>query len=109
LTRQISAISFEIKRQVALLITRKGEVAYVIVGDNKHILIPDLGRFRLGMRRLKGLRCIHTHLNKEPLSKEDITDLVLVGLDLMVSIQVGNNGIPGTISYAHILPKNNRG
>jgi GTP-binding protein HflX len=94
---------------VALLITRKGEVANVIVGDNKHILIPDLGRFRLGVGRLKGLRCIHTHLHGEPLSREDLTDLVLVGLDLMVSIQVGDKGIPGSISYAHILPKNNRG
>ena len=94
---------------MALLITRKGEVAYVIVGDNKHILIPDLGRFRLGVGRLRGLRCIHTHLHEEPLSREDLTDLVLVGLDLMVSIQVGDKGIPGSISYGHILPKNNRG
>lgn len=109
MTRQISTISFEIKRQVALLITRKGEVAYVIVGDNKHIVIPDLGRFRSGAGRLKGLRCIHTHLSGEPLSGEDLTDLVLLGLDLMVSVQVGDKGLPSSISYAHILPKNNRG
>jgi len=109
LTRQISAISFEIKRQIALLITRRGDVAYVVVGDNKHILIPDLGRFRLGVGRLKGLRCIHTHLNGEPLSKEDLTDMVLLGLDLMVSIQVGQGGIPGSISFAHILPQNSQG
>jgi GTP-binding protein HflX len=83
-------------------------VAYVLVGDDKHILIPDLGRFRLGAGRLKGLRCIHTHLNGEPLSKEDLTDLVLLGLDLMVCIQVGERGIPGAISFAHILPRNNK-
>jgi len=109
LTRQIAVISFEIKRQVALLITRKGQVAFVVVGDNKHILIPDLGRLRLGAGRLKGLRCIHTHLNGEPLSNEDLTDLVLLGLDLMVCIQVGEKGIPGTISYSRILPKNIQG
>ena len=106
MTRQISNISFEIQRQVALLITRSGEVAYVVVGDNKYILIPDLGRFRLGVGRLNGLRCIHTHLNGEPLSKEDLMDMVLLGLDLMVCIQVGEKGIPGSISFAHILPKN---
>ena len=83
-------------------------MAYVIVGDDKRILIPDLGRFRLGGGRLRGLRCIHTHLNGEPLSKEDITDLVLLGLDLMVCIKVGENGIPGPISYAHILPENHK-
>ena len=86
--------------------TRSGEVAYVIVGDNKHIWIPDLQRVRLGAGRLKGLRCIHTHLNNDLLSNEDLTDLVLLGLDLMVSIQVAEKGIPGAISYAHILPKN---
>ena len=75
--------------------TRKGEVAYVIVGDHKHIWIPDLERERLGEGRLKGLRCIHTHLNKEPFSGEDVTDLVLLGLDLMVCVQVDEQGIPG--------------
>ncbi len=94
---------------MALLISRSGEVAYVIVGDNKHIWIPDLGRFRLGVGRLKGLRCVHTHLGGEPLSQEDLTDLILLGLDLMCCIQVGGNGIPGAISYAHISPKNGQG
>jgi GTP-binding protein HflX len=109
LTRQLSSISREIKRQVALLMTRKGEVAYVIVGDHKHIQIPDLSRVRLGSGRLKGLRCIHTHLNGEPLSEEDLSDLVLLGLDLMVCVQVGETGIPGPISYANILPSNRDG
>ncbi|MBW2215779.1 MAG: GTPase HflX [Deltaproteobacteria bacterium] len=109
LTRQLSSISREIKRQVALLMTRKGKVAYVIVGDHKHIQIPDLSRVRLGPGRLKGLRCIHTHLNKEPLSEEDLSDLVLLGLDLMVCVQVNEAGIPGPISYANILPSNRDG
>ena len=89
--------------------TRKGEVAYVVVGDSKHIWIPALSRGRLGAGRLKGLRCIHTHLNGEPLSREDVTDLVLIGLDLMVSVQVNEKGIPGPITYANILPKNRDG
>lgn len=109
LTRQISSISCEIKRQVAVLITRKGEVAFVIVGDNKHVSIPDLSKYRLGAGRLKGLRCIHTHLNAEPLSEEDLTDLVLLGLDLMVCVQVDDKGIPGHISFANILPDNRNG
>ncbi|MCP4665558.1 MAG: GTPase HflX [Deltaproteobacteria bacterium] len=105
LTRQLSSISHEIKRQVALLMTRKGEVAYVVLGDNKRIVIPDLTKHRQGAGRLKGLRCIHTHLNGEPLSGEDLTDLVLLALDLMVCVQV-DSGIPGVISYASILPTN---
>ena len=86
--------------------TRRGDVAYVIVGDDKRILIPDLGRFRSGSGRLSGLRCIHTHLHGEPLSREDITDMALLGLDLMICVQVAEDGIPGPIHYAHILPEN---
>lgn len=80
----------------------------MVVGDNKRIWLPDIGRFRAGPGRLMGLRCIHTHLHDEPLSDEDIADLVLLGLDLMVCIQVDENGIPGPISYAHILPPNSK-
>jgi GTPase len=89
--------------------TRKGEVACVVVGDNKHVWIPDISSYRLGPGRLKGLRCIHTHLKGEPLSREDLTDLVLLGLDLMVCIEVNEQGIPGSISFANILPDNRNG
>lgn len=94
------------KRQIGLIATRRGDIAYVIVGDDKSIHIPDLGRFRSGTGRLNGLRCIHTHLNNEKMSKEDITDMSLLGMDLMVALQVDSGGIPGLIEYAHILPEN---
>jgi GTP-binding protein HflX len=109
LSRQLCAVSFEIQRQVALLIDRKGIVVSVIVGDDKHIVIPDLGRYRLGAARLNGLRCIHTHLSGEPLTLEDLTDLVLLGFDLMVAVEVREGGIPGSISYGHVLPENKKG
>lgn len=80
----------------------------MVVGDNKRIWLPDIGRFRAGPGRLMGLRCIHTHLHGEPLSDEDLTDLVLLGLDLMVCIHVDESGTPGPISYAHILPENSK-
>ena len=80
----------------------------MIVGDHNRIQIPDLNRVRLGADRLVGLRCIHTHLNGEPLSTEDETDLVLLGLDMMVAIEVDDKGIPGPITYAHMLPSGNK-
>jgi len=84
-------------------------VEYVIVGDDRRIVIPNLDRFRSGAGRLKGLRCIHTHLHSEPLSQEDIMDLALLKLDLMACIGVDNTGLPADIYYAHILPKNDSG
>jgi len=104
--RQISVVASETKRQIGLLITRSGDVAYVIVGDDKRISIPDLAGYRSTGARLNGLRCIHTHLHNESISQEDLADLVLLGLDMMVTVQVDPEGIPGPIDYAHILPKN---
>lgn len=109
LARQMASISYEIGRQVGVLINRRGKVEEVIVGESKQILLPDLSGYRSGPGRLKGLRLIHTHLNNEPISEEDLTDLILLGLDLMVCVEVNKEGIPGKITYAHILPKNKNG
>jgi GTP-binding protein HflX len=38
-----------------------------------------------------------------------MADLVLLGLDLMVCVQLDEKGIPGPISYANILPTNRSG
>jgi len=107
--RTLSRLSREIKRQIGLLISRKGDITHVIVGDHQRILIPELGRIRGGTQRLRGLRYVHTHLRYEPLSQEDITDMILLGLDMMVVAQVKEDGIPGKISYSHILPSAEKG
>ena len=46
LARRISVLSRDINRQIGLLITRRGEINTVIVGDYKSILIPALEGFR---------------------------------------------------------------
>ncbi len=109
LARYLSEISNEIRRQVGLIIDRSGSVKYVIVGDDREIVIPDLSDFALGRSGLRGLRCVHTHLQQEPLSADDLTDLALLRLDLMVAIGVGERGLPGAVSYAHLLPPNRQG
>ena len=63
LARQLSFLSRDINRQIGLLISRKGEITTVMVGDHKGILIPNLEGFRSSSLRFKGLRLIHTHLN----------------------------------------------
>lgn len=103
--RQIASLSKDISKQIALLINRKGYVEYVIIGTHDRIMIPDLAQYRMGHGRLRGLRCVHTHLGGEPISEEDLTDMFSVRLDIMVVVQVGNDGIPGEITYAYVLPK----
>ena len=105
LARDISRLSHEIRRQIGLLINRMGKIACVIVGDYKGIIIPEITEYRAAPGRLKGLRCIHTHLANEPLTKDDLTDLALLRLDIMGAITVGEDGRPRLVHISHIMPK----
>jgi GTP-binding protein HflX len=109
LAREICRLSREIRRQIGILVNRRGKVCFVIVGDNKKIVIPHTGEYRAAPGRLKGLRCIHTHLTPETLSKDDLTDLALLRLDMMAVISSNPEGLPQKIHVAHIMPKNFRG
>ncbi|RMD52142.1 MAG: GTPase HflX, partial [Nitrospirae bacterium] len=78
---------------------------YVIVGDAKGIMLPDLSEYPLGRKSLRGLRLLHTHLKNEPLSQEDLTDLMLLRLDAVFSFGVMKSGNPGHCYWAHLIPK----
>ena len=105
LAREICRLSREIRRQIGILVNRRGKVCFVIVGDNKKIVIPHTGEYRAAPGRLKGLRCIHTHLTSETLSEDDLTDLALLRLDMMAVILIDSEGLPQKIHAAHIMPK----
>jgi len=107
--RDISRLSHEIRRQVGLLINRLGKVACVIVGDHQGIVIPDISDYRAGPGRLRGLRCIHTHLNHEQLTRDDLADLALLRLDMMAVITMTGVGQPYHVHAAHILPNSSDG
>jgi len=104
LTRDICRLSKDTGRQIGLLINRLGKVTHVIVGDHQSIMIPGLREYRTDPGRLLGLRCIHTHLGNETLTRDDLTDLALLRLDMMAAITVGGDGLPGPIHMAHIFP-----
>ncbi len=104
LARYLTEQSRELRRQVGLIIDRSGVVKYVLLGDDREIVIPDLSGFGLGRSGLRSLRCVHTHLKGEPLSQDDLNDLALLRLDMMVSLAVGDDGLPGEVHYAHLIP-----
>jgi len=105
LSRDICKLSYEIRRQIGLLINRAGKIAYVIVGDHQQIVIPDTTDYTAVPGRLKGLRCIHTHLKDEPLTRDDLTDLALLRFDIMAAVTLKSDGLPHQIHIAHILPE----
>lgn len=109
LSRQLCFLSRDINRQIGLMISRRGEIYAVIIGDHNSILIPSLEGFRSSSTRFKGLRLIHTHLNSEELSDEDLTDLSHLRLDLIGALEVKDDGSPGLLHLAHLLPENPTG
>ena len=106
LARALAEISAEIKRQVGLLIDRRGHVRVTIVGDARSLFLPDLSAYRQARDRLCGLRLVHTHLHAAELDDDDLTDLALLRLDAVVAIEVGGDGLPGRVHAAHLLPQN---
>ena len=102
-------LSFETRRQIGLLIDRQGHIQSVIIGNDHELVIPNLSRSRSGLRLLRGVRLVHTHLNNQPLTRDDLTDLALLRLDLMMAIGVGKDGSVRDVYMAHLLPQSNNG
>ncbi len=109
LARHLADVSWEIGRQVGVLVDRGGSVSLVLVGDDHKLEIPSLSGLRKGPTRLLGLRLIHTHLRGESLSRDDLADLAHLRLDLVCEIEVRDHGIPGRVEMAHLLPPNLEG
>jgi GTPase len=98
--------SHEIGRQVGVLVDRRGDIGFVVVGDNHKLMLPDLGPRRAGSERFRGVRLIHTHLRQEALTHDDYMDLGKLRLDLVAAIMMRPDGTLGPISAAHLLPPN---
>jgi len=109
LARFCTGLSHEIGRQIGVLISRRGAIEDVIVGNDREVVLPDLSGYRLGRRSLRGIRLVHTHLRDEPLSQDDLTDLALLRLDLIAAVGVNDDGQPGHLYAANILPPNQAG
>ncbi|RUM87643.1 MAG: GTPase HflX [Thermodesulfatator sp.] len=105
LCRELAQLSQELHRQIGLLLNRRGEVEYVILGDYHRIVIPEIPRPRKGSGRLLGLRCLHTHLSHEGLDQDDLLDLAFLRLDTMTALEVRPEGLPGRLYTAYLLPR----
>jgi GTP-binding protein HflX len=104
LTRSLVTASVETGRQVGVLVHRSGQVDYVVVGDAGKLMLPDIGRLRAAQGRFRGLRLVHTHLRGEPLTRDDVVDLVRLRLDLVCAIQLSPRGEARSMQYAYNVP-----
>ena len=104
IARELTGLTHETGRQVGVLVDRRGTVTHVMVGDARSIELPDWGRMRAGLGRLRGLRCLHTHVDDEPLTRDDLSDLAALRLDAMVAIETRRDGLPGVARVASLRP-----
>ncbi len=102
---EICAVSRLINRQIGLIIDREGLVLMLIVGTSDGLFIPELP-LRNSIGRFRALRLLHTHLNMEPLSQEDLMDMLFLRLDGVQVLTVNPHGAPVQLQYAHLLPQN---
>ena len=107
---QLTFISEELNRVVAVLLNRQNQVEWVMLGDSERVFLPDIGRQRAGAGRFRGLRLVRTTLDREAhLSHDDLADLSKLRLDMVLTIGVGPGGYPGAVEWAHLLPDNPEG
>lgn len=107
LTSFLCECSAATRRQVGLVIDRKGHIEDVIVGDARRLLV-SVERRRTGAGRLAGLRLLHTHLEEQGLSRDDLTDLTRLSLDLVAVVTMTDAGAPHEIELAHLVPPDPR-
>ncbi|MBN2191518.1 MAG: GTPase HflX [Polyangiaceae bacterium] len=109
LIRSLADASRETKRQVGALVHRSGVVDYVVVGDATRLFLPDIGRLRTAEGRFRALRLIHTHLFGEPLTRDDLTDLSRLRLDLVAAVILSPEGDPRSLTWAYNVPTHRDG
>ncbi|HVU04729.1 MAG TPA: GTPase HflX [Polyangiaceae bacterium] len=109
LVRSLVEASRETKRQVGALVHRSGVVDYVVVGTATGLMLPDIGRLRAAEGRFRALRLVHTHLYGEPLTRDDLTDLTRLRLDLVSAVILDAEGEPRSMSWAYNVPSRDDG
>ena len=102
----LARFSNALNREIAIYITRDGEVVDVSVGTDRDVELRDY-RLRRNAQRLSCVRCVHTHPNGDGrLSDVDLSALRSFRYDAMVSVGC-LKGEPTTVQAAFLVEKQN--
>ena len=86
LMQTLAKLTAQMNREIALYITRDGEIVDVSVGTDRDVELRDY-RLRRNAQRLSCVRCVHTHPNGDGrLSDVDLSALKAFRYDAMVAV-----------------------
>lgn len=104
---------------MGVLIDRRGEVKWVVVGDSSRLYLPEIGRARGGQQRLRGLRLIvarpsplNVAIDKRKggrsfcLSDDFRTDLEKLRLDAVIELDASRENIDGAAVLGYLGKEN---
>lgn len=99
----------QIRREIALYISRGGEVLDIAVGQKDNVPLTDLSQ-RRNENRLSRVRCIHTHpAGQSMLSDVDISALKSLRLDAICALGAEDDGTVAGASVCYLLPDRDLG
>ncbi len=105
LLRELARHSCALNREIALYVSRDGDVLDVTVGVGDSVPLQDV-RLRRNSRRLSFVRCIHTHPGGSPrLSEVDLSALRSLMLDSMCAVGVDDAGRVTGVSAAFLTER----
>ena len=97
----LAEYSGRLNREIAVYITRDGEIVHVAVGTDCDVELVDF-RLRRNARRLSRVRCVHTHPDGDGhLSDVDLSALRIFRYDAMAAVGV-RNGEPVNVQVAFL-------
>ncbi len=90
LMKLLAECSCDLNREIAVYITRDGEIVNVAIGTDCDVELTDF-RLRRNTKRLSRVRCVHTHPDGDGhLSDVDLSALKIFRYDAMTAIGVKN-------------------
>ncbi len=102
LMRLLADYSCRLNREIAVYLTRDGEIVHVAVGTDCDVELTDF-RLRRNARRLSGVRCVHTHPDGDGhLSDVDLSALKIFRYDAMTAVGV-RGGEPVNVQTAFLV------
>ena len=106
LAQFLAKVTGLLNREIAIYITRDGEIVDVSIGTDRDVELRDY-RLRRNPKRLSGVRCIHTHPNGDGrLSDVDLSALRSFRYDAMAALGV-QDGEPTTVQAAFLAGEDN--